>query len=180
MSRAEKFLEGFKLGALGAGRKPVTGTDDETPVVSGSASKVRIIKEGTEKKNGNAFEGPQSYPYIYWEDKDGWRYVITMNQNLTKYSLFLSGGPNLVVEEDKRDPFLYAVMSGKVWMYSAITKWTREQVFPVYEQLVSTIKSQGIEGLFKKKLLKKFKAFSDDQAKFDAWLSERKDLWGIS
>jgi hypothetical protein len=176
ITRAEKLIEGFKLGSLGVSRTPKVSSDVEPNAPKPDSTGFKILKKGMKKSGGNAFTGMNSFPYLYWQDRDGWHYYMDMSESLAKYTLYLWGGEDLNAEIDEKGQ---PTLSGRGWMIGAVNKYRSNDAYRVFDELANTIETQGIDGVLRKNLLKKFKAYGEDLAKYTAWLDAKKQQLGI-
>jgi hypothetical protein len=155
MTRADKLLEGFKLGSLGVNHKPKVSSD-----------RVEIVKEGINKYKDVEF------PFFCWKDDDGWVYFL----NLEPFSetdicvLKLNGGPKLKIGPSGYSEFQDWVvpenMMWDVWSHSL----RYDKASSLYKEWVSIVKKQGINGLLIQEVLLSFSLSN----MFKDWLEKKK------
>jgi hypothetical protein len=132
-TRADKIIEGFKLGSLGAGRKPMRGADEQ-PVHS------KVMEKGVNQIRG------LDCPYVYWVDTDKWAYCLNVSHDFNEPDLWVlvfAGGPkmklgklNEIVGPDDAD---FAVESAHPDKFKKMLKW--------YNRLLSLIETDGLNGI---------------------------------
>jgi hypothetical protein len=156
-SRADKFLEGFKLGSLGVSKKLV---------VSGPT--IKIIREGQNQYAGDVISGPKPVPYICWKEDDGWIYFFEVTEDFNqrnKFVLALSGGTKLVLRG--RDDF--QVSDDFEWLVES-SPYTYEKCLRLFDSYVPNIKTDGVDSK-----LKEFARFrsAGSPTEFKEWLESK-------
>jgi hypothetical protein len=161
MTRADKFLEGFKLGSLGVSHKPRVEP----------RAAIEIVKEG---KNNLEFDDNDLLYFCWKEDSDGWSYYLGMDRlRQDVYMLQLWGGKKLTVSKG-------TVAAWKNWIVPSGPDWNvptkgiegYEKAESLFKDLVSSIHRNGIDGFLSQENLSNFDlkgAFG-----FDHWLEQRK------
>jgi hypothetical protein len=169
-TRADKILEGFKLGSLGVSKKPKVTIND--PVIQGpkkrpKTGQVKILKQGDER------DSQPGYNWILWEDKDGMRYSIfigTIQPNGQGY-LFFRAGENLEYDE-KTSKYTGYDLQGISKETKSWQDW--KGLFALY---VMKIRKDGIKGLLNN-FTQIFRPNSGYEERFQTWL--RDQLLGLN
>jgi hypothetical protein len=156
-SRADKFLEGFKLGSLGVSRKPKVSSD-----------RVEIVKEGV-----NKFKDVE-FPFFCWKDDDGWTYFLNLEvyNDVDDVVVRFNGGRELVIATSTFSQF-------RGWFVPGDTEWdvwTRSLRYNkgsfLYKTWISIIKNKGTDGLIDNEVLSQFQISQSNV--FTAWLEKKK------
>jgi hypothetical protein len=154
-TRADKFLEGFKLGKLGAGN-PKLAEDPRKPE---KHDNFKILFDHDGKVGGAPGEPP--YPHMKWQDPDGWTYQLVLvrpDSNNKEVSILLTGGKEFklfskqtlnVVDHQPN----YSIAYVKYQMYYKAVK-----------------KEKGIDGIFDEVHAHFVSEESGDEPEFERWL----------
>lgn len=158
-SRAEKLLEGFKLGDLGAGKKNYSDTPEPPK------AKFKILEEGSEETNG------EELPYTIWQDPDGMNYALFVGHVQTGgvCHVHFRGGERLRIGTGWR-----------LFKHAPLASFT-QRAFPydaavqTYESYVHLIKQnrQGIEGLLDH-LYSLFEPGTTNEPEYLKWLKAKR------
>jgi hypothetical protein len=139
-SRADRLLEGFKLGSLGVSRKPHVAPEPEEPLTF-----VKIVKEGVNKYSGFSLgkEVTADEPYLCWKDPDGMSYflelVVDKDKGPEYATLNLYGGENLTTEEH------FGQVAATRFQWKATNKsWFYKNIETSYKKCVGVIKRSGM------------------------------------
>jgi hypothetical protein len=134
ISRADKLLEGFKLGSLGVSRKPKV-----------TSEKIEIVKEGINKlKDDSEFE----FPFFCWREDDGNYYISVERSSVDTFIVRLYGGKDLALVTSALSRWRgWLVPNEYDWDVSTFSLSNYGSVYSSYEDFVSTIKKGGIDRL---------------------------------
>jgi hypothetical protein len=176
-SRADRLLEGFKLGSLGVSKKPkvtITPDDNTTPEESETS---QILKQGFAAPKTIANTSDKLCPWILWKDTDGLRYVLRVTAPLGgkgKFKIQFCAGPNLDYDESKACVTLNTVV------FAAEKKDFKDydQIIDLFDAYVHIISRKGINGLVEH-IFKVFGPYPESQKKFESWLISKKSELGI-
>jgi hypothetical protein len=156
MSRAEQFLEGFKLGKLGAGKTKLAPIEDKEPIVTKMPEKVKFRIISTEPITAQ-------FPHIKWQDPDGYIYMMEVERNKENkwYIQIFCGKPESVgsnkVKRSDEDWFIRSFLL------------TEKQIKTLYNNYLPYVRSGGIDGMFKGSLLDRFEPLSQYKEAYIAW-----------
>jgi hypothetical protein len=176
-TRAEKFLEGFKLGKLGAGRKishvsPETAQQQSKNV--GISEHVKILKEGfiNETLNEN------KYPFIFWQESDDYRYALVMVRNdaADRCNIWFYGGDTLeYVPEGIFGNGIYFFRNYAFLKFTTIS-YPFESALRWFNELRDLVKSKGVAGF-----LTKLPTFSKSKtdSRYNSWLKYKRKQLGL-
>jgi hypothetical protein len=143
MTRADKLLEGFKLGSLGAGKKPVSSVVDEPK----KEKTHTIIDSGTVDPPRGTTIG---LPYVFWSESDGWSYFFGVNYAKNKgFNLQLSGGPDLDYRTTNDRKKWGIIFEGSQWSIEVDTGKRGDISFAIthFNSFSSKIEHSGVSGL---------------------------------
>jgi hypothetical protein len=159
-TRADKFLEGFKLGKLGAGKIHFA---EPTPVHE--EPKVKILQDGgrsiVHKSGGllNAY-------HIYWRDPDGFDYYLELKPNIEGnpdfYMMSFYGGVNSITDKDNITDVMFRCDRADVGFDEAVKHF--------HKKLKPLIKAHGAEGLLHEPIVTDY-TFAPSM--FRQWLHEK-------
>lgn len=153
ISRADSFLEGFKLGSLGAGKKKIV-----EPIPKKKVWPLAVMKEHeTIATDGRA------YPYLLWYDTDGVEYKMSLAMHP------INGKAYFIIDAYDEESFKQVVSKEEKPYDTGIA------LFDVYSRM---IKQRGINGLVEN-FKHLFKPTSGNEARFEKWIKVRKQELGI-
>jgi hypothetical protein len=163
MARADKLIEGFKLGSLGVSRKPKVTIDSK-----GSGE---IIRQGF-----NTVFKKDDAPFVYWKDSsDDWTYFLLIEAHDMKYKSFfiqIYGGSNLTPFYSENSGWTIT-RNGADWGAEVdFSSGYKEQVSN-FDSLVSSIESGGVESLISRNIISKMRPFGGSRVAFDQWLESK-------
>lgn len=164
ITRSENFLktyEGFKLGSLGAGKKP--GRDLESEQPEEGKLKITVIDQ---PENDAVVAGKSvNFPSIVWEESDGFAYDLSVNHGA------LTGTFTMILLAGKRVGF--AGISTD-WLAMSISAPEFGPIIEKYRSYVSEIKTSGIETLAPDgRLLSSFKIQPNYRAGYQKWYAAK-------
>jgi hypothetical protein len=141
-SRADKLLEGFKLGSLGVSRKPkVTPQSDAS-----EKSTLTVVKEGANKHPTDGV----LYPYFFWKEADGWSYCLCVEVDMDKYYVRVFGGTaefELKTIDDEWNKFRGWIVpnGGFSWIIHSNLDLASSSstIFRLYNHILSFVKKIG-------------------------------------
>jgi hypothetical protein len=162
-SRADKFLEGFKLGSLGVrSKKPLAVVPDEREPEKNK--EIVILHTRVGKKPSESFN-------LVWRDIDGYRYSLETFSRIgwTVFIVYIRG---------KNSPSNDLNAMNYDWVASmrspGFDKQYKKQMF---EEWIALIKEQGIKGLLEQYKLGTFKFAAPSGGnmswEFQEWLHEK-------
>lgn len=164
-TRAEKFLEGFKLGSLGAGRR---FSDHEVPQVPSPGEapkqKIKVQYEVTKQSLGNT-------PRIRWEDFDGLIYMMVVNSSTKHlsesdwYVEIQSGFPQNPGEDPTKT---------KKWKLRT-EMMTPGRARKLYRYYLPIVKEKGIDGIIALNQLKDFEPLPEYRSNLTKWFHDKKE-----
>jgi hypothetical protein len=155
-SRANKLIEGFKLGSLGVSKKPKVTLGSDEP------GHVTILYDGFKL----SIVTKTRLPTLYWEEPDGWCYGFAIRLFAKSFRLGLYGGPKLEMEKDRQS---FATANLKWQLLSKSKSKNVEDLEPEFNTLAQSIRKEGIF----KSLLQHFSVVFGGAA-FQTWLEDRK------
>jgi hypothetical protein len=163
MSRAEKFLEGFKLGDLGAGKKKFVGDKPEHG---------EIVQQGF-----NTVFKKDDAPFVFWKEPDGWVYFYILEPNDKRYQnchISIYAGIGMKPYYSQHSGWTIVHGDGESpWGVSWDTSDYKGH-FAGFEKLISLIKSKGSFALLAKDTVHNFKPFSTGKWNYDEWLKRKR------
>jgi hypothetical protein len=180
MTRAEKLIEGFKLGSLGARTHFVDPQqkDFEDPNKSVKRTKTRIVytNHGKQKSPLAEFSDP---PYFYWMENDDWAYALEVYvAEDGEFGLFFSGGKDLTLINGVFTPDDYQVSGGDWVMRAASGLLSRyEDYLNLFKKLVPIAEDRGSAGVIKSSLYSSARFepnVSVSKKPFAKWLKQKK------
>lgn len=165
-SRADKFLEGFKLGSLGVtkGPKKDLSVDDTSP--TGPGSPWEVVRRGRRKffRPKNFLESTHTLrfdkqdlevPYAVWEDYDRLTYILVAKyrtdskKNQPRFTWWLAAGKDL--KTPANDP---TSVSDAEWIsWEERRSQTFDGIMKKWKRRVESIRQKGIDGLLADGLL---------------------------
>jgi hypothetical protein len=143
VSRADKIIEGFKLGSLGAGKKSVNDMTDEPK----KEKTHTIIDSGKVNPPLGTFIG---LPYVFWNESDGWSYFFGVNYSKNKgFNLQLSGGPDLDYRTTNDRKKWGIILEGSQWSIEINTGKSGDISFAIakFNSFNTKIEQNGVSGL---------------------------------
>lgn len=171
-TRADKLLEGFKLGDLGAGRKKVIPRD-----TAGGAHKtvqmkltVKILTHGSGMSMVDGLESK----WMLWEDYDQMKYAFFVHEEeRSKGSLYFYAGKNLQFVEDTQ---LF-----KKARFTAIYKkpLSRDDAFGIFDQFVNHVEKFGMRRLLTRVISYFTGASGNDTLELIAWRENKEKEWDV-
>jgi hypothetical protein len=150
-SKADKLLdllEGFKLGSLGARKKPAP--EPQKPL--------KVLAVGAKDVQGRL------YPYAYWQDSDGLRYGLysfPFKKTTSLISLFV--GENLAFEKER------VLFSDIKFIVNKKEERSHEQIISLCDSYIHLATTHGIQSLIEH-ISKAFEAQVGFERKYDEWL----------
>jgi hypothetical protein len=171
MTRAEKFLEGFKLGSLGVSRKPKVITNDP---------EVETLKQG-KYLFSDSFAVKYDLPYFYWKDPDGWKYCLMIEGRSTPagadFNLWMLADENLEIQ---LSPIGLLIPKNKTDWQGNSPRMSDSDATSLYERLVTVIKQGGVRNLIEKDETKWVQGIPGMYGReFNKWLKDRKKQFGV-
>jgi hypothetical protein len=159
-SRADKFLEGFKLGSLGVSRKPKVSPLEIAP----EPVTIEVTKRGT-----NTSVDGMDLPYLYWKEKDGMSYCLRMTdtEGALSYKLRFYGGEKLIAIKSTSRKVVYP--NGSKWTADS-TEAGYDTIYDLLQKFISIVKKEGIDGLFTGGHISTFNSTDFSRASYDQWL----------
>lgn len=164
ISRADKLLEGFKLGSLGAGGKPERGEDP---------MKIESVKQGTTEIDG------EKCPYLFWKDPDGLFYHLAVDvvpphivvllgkgKKDNKFALSFKGGTQL--EATKTTTF------GETWSVRLTYPVSYDDAVELFKKYSALIKEKGITGAVQTDYEFFYKTAAISSPVYSKWVVSRK------
>jgi hypothetical protein len=163
-TRADKFLEGFKLGKLGAGKQKFTPELLQPEKTSQRDHNLKILKEGSDIYNG------KELPFIFWQDYDGLKYGLHLSIGLgeDKTAIYFHAGENLEHVDDS---------TGRAFKnpdFMGISKILRsvDGAVQLVDLYIHIIKKDGIMGLMEN-FSRIFQSVSGFSGPFNKWLRDK-------
>jgi hypothetical protein len=165
MTRADKIIEGFKLGSLGAGRPHAVSSPISSPLdidLDPEKKERRKLFPPTEVKEGtyvNPVIPKFELPYIYWQDHgiDRLKYCFAVyfqkesGEKSPRFTWYLAAGPSLEVgltAVTPQEPKPMFFMRNADWIaIAAMRTHTFETIIKKFGKRVPGIKSRGIDRL---------------------------------
>jgi hypothetical protein len=170
LSRAEKLIEGFKLGSLGVSKKPkvTIGSDEpQAPKVRDRRDDIRIIHEVVASQM-------TPNPLILWEDFDKLLYMLELT---THDSIGIRPSPLSAVwflQISCATPAPPGADNGKHNWLARSKLNTVKGLKKKYEKYLAIIKEKGIDGLLNSGTLKAaFRPDAVDQLTYHTWLGKK-------
>jgi hypothetical protein len=145
MKRADKFLESFKLGKLGAGAKIARPPEDLI-----RQKHVEVIHEVVSDRK----------PSIEWNDVDGFSYYLKIDRDMLAPDWYL-------------ELSCTTIGSAKVEWIGRFDAKKKPVGLRRYDIYVSIIKDEGIGGLLSKHKFNSFRALPGYWENFRTWLKTR-------
>jgi len=170
-SRADKLLEGFKLGSLGVSKKPRISLQEPTtqePIVEPIASSsIKVLEEGfTDEKFG------KECPFIWWEENDGklqyqYAFVVSRADFQNHFELWFYGGDTMeYMPEGIYGNGLY-YFKDYVFLKFSETRVPHDEVLRQFDAYRALVKTKGIAGFIA--ILPPFKKAKTD-FRYNTWL----------
>jgi hypothetical protein len=170
-TRADKFLEGFKLGKLGAGHRPFVNVPDEKEEPQSIATgELKILADKRYKdSSGN------TRSYLFWQDPDGWKYLLEIVRHKSDqvlYTMILSGGPkmSIVTMKDHEGVGRHK----QEWSARFKDPLLIGDIKSIYRRYRQFILRKGIQPLLSNSIYYfKATAMTDDSVAFGDWLKSK-------
>jgi hypothetical protein len=160
-TRAEKIIEGFKLGSLGAGTKKFVNFDNTSVSVDDvKRDEIKILKTEIGKK-------PDQHFSVIWQDRDGYVYSVEKfsSDDWDTFFLWFRGK-----KARKNDP---DITSKYPWVVSIKSpNFEKKYIGIFFEQLIHTLKEEGI-AYFLSEYSKKRISFGSRNKGFKSWLDSK-------
>jgi hypothetical protein len=153
------ILEGFKLGSLGVSHKPKVTIDSLPQEPEEKKPETRVLKV---LKQGERDYKDEKFPFIVWQDPDGWDYYIELQPRPNEgYVIHFYCGHDFSEGDIKGYEWEVTHESRSRFdaePYTSVFLEFRDKIFPA-------IHAKGIKGVLKEDLLRP----TSWDTKYDAW-----------
>jgi hypothetical protein len=174
VSRADKFLEGFKLGSLGVSRKPKVTFGSDEPAHKLEHEPITVLKEGKNKLDPVR---DVSGPYFFWSEDDGTRYGLRMAKasDTPTYELRLAAGKLMEIRTTSTllPGSCYPTQAAWDGAFKPSAKGLAT-IISKFHDFVAIIKIHSILGLIENGSMDSFFPFKGEPI-YATWLKEKKE-----
>jgi hypothetical protein len=161
-TRAEKLIEGFKLGSLGVSKTPKVSSDN-----------IDVVKEGINRLKDDKTD----YPYFCWrEESDGWGYYIDVEEGIfqNEYLVMFYGGEHLKLMTDTKVFSRYKgwfVPDEEDWRVASYSLPNYDNALSLFKKVVSAVRHEGVDNILSSEFLGEFRV--SEAELFKHWLKEK-------
>lgn len=184
VSRAEKLLEGFTLGVLGASTRKFA--PDPKPVKP-FKKYIKVIDKGvieSQKTDGSEVK----LPWIFWEESDGWKYVLQVLPAYVEFGVTQTWDMMFSCNKDlkirSKTGFGFDMIGQTFWTGYTMTNQDVSNVISEFNNYLESVKEhKGVDLKTIRTFVtpidwarKKFEVWFEEKTNFEMRLKERSEL----